>query len=130
MTAFFNRHGYLVALLCSLLLMLRVGEAHMHRCFDGQEPKATLHLFDIGPEHDGEKSAGHDDQNMSVAGDTSIKPTMLKLDLPLALVIAVVLWPMLPRPRLPRAAVANTSVPKSPDRLRPPLRGPPLMVRA
>src|SRR3546814_11430117 len=35
----------------SALLLGRVGEAHLHLCFDGKESPSSFHVFDIGLHH-------------------------------------------------------------------------------
>ena len=42
----------LIALLCLVVIASPVG-AHLHLCFDGQEPAASLHLIDDGMHHPG-----------------------------------------------------------------------------
>lgn len=120
-------HTWLLALLCALLLSARADGAHLHLCFDGSEPPVSFHAFDVGLHHDEPQSAApHQDSDVGVLGQLLTKLLTLDLDLPpalLAAVIALFLVPaarMLPRSVAPRAALAAATF------LRPPLRGPPL----
>lgn len=129
-TSLANR-TFWVALLCSLLLVLRIGEAHLHMCLDGQESPVALHFVDVGFEHPFDEGAEHNDTNVSMgAGDLAkLKLSSLELDLPVALllVLAVLLAGVVTRSPHPRKA--STAFVRSISWLRPPLRGPPLMAR-
>ncbi|MGE0582899.1 MAG: hypothetical protein AB7P31_12310 [Steroidobacteraceae bacterium] len=113
------------------LLLVRVGEAHLHLCLDGQDRAAAMHIEDA-PRHDGTQASvdGHNDLDV----DLSVLPwlknaatddtTLATLGLfPLDAILLALLLPALlltfppARLRLP--------VPDSLFDLRPPLRGPP-----
>ncbi len=123
---------FLIALVCVGLLVLRLGDAHLHLCLDGTEPPIAMHLGDSGVHHTDE-SAEHDtanpehaDRDVAVGADALVKKPTGSIELPLlAVLFGLLLFYLarlrdvlpvyLPPPRL------------SPVRahLRPPLRGPP-----
>jgi hypothetical protein len=52
----------LLWLLAILMVVMRVGDVHLHLCFDGGEPPATVHALDAGTEHVNDGTLGsHDD---------------------------------------------------------------------
>ena len=123
--------AWLLALACLTLLFMQMGGAHLHLCFDGKEPPASLHLADSdhhADHHGGHHAAGeaHSDLDVPLAGDALTKPGKLNLDLPLLLLAALWLGFLCAarqgeRPRDPPHALASS------HHLRlPPLRGPPL----
>lgn len=109
------------------LLLVRVGEAHLHLCLDGQQHPVAMHMQDA-PTHKGSETSsdGHNDVDL----DLSVSPWVKKIgadELPTIVFAAVVLALLLPvlqstiRPSqllIPTLASVFT--------LRPPLRGPPL----
>jgi len=114
-------------MLAVALLLVRVGESHLHLCLDGQEQAVALHVEDT-PEHRGTdaSTSGHNDRDI----DTSNLPWAKKVgmdELPLLLLVLSILSLLLP-------AVRNTPPPSRllipvvarPASLLPPLRGPPL----
>lgn len=118
---------WLLALFCALLLSTRAGGAHLHLCFDGSEPPVSFHAFDVGLHHDDPQAgAPHQDTDIGVSGHILGKLLTPDLDLPPALLVALIGLVLLQAPRErsrfaePRAATAATLY------LRPPLRGPPL----
>lgn len=111
------------------LLAVRMTDAHLHMCLDGQEPRSSWHVDDRGLHH--EPSEGNTDH---VDTDVSLGVLLLKAgkidsdDLPLLLFAAVLLWAVLvPQRRgvlsFDTAAPANAPL----FYLRPPLRGPPAL---
>jgi hypothetical protein len=117
---------WLLALLCALLLSARAGGAHLHLCFDGSEPPVSFHAFDIGMHHDEPQNADpHQDRDVGVLGQVLAKLLTLDLDLPPALVAAVIALFLVPAARiLPRSTAPGAALDAAPF-LRPPLRGPP-----
>ncbi|MGH7292026.1 MAG: hypothetical protein ACREJT_12490 [Myxococcota bacterium] len=124
----------LLTLLCVAVFVVRAGGAHLHLCFDGQEPPASLHVLDIDIHEagaDANADAGmslpHEDLDVALAEQTlsKYKPA---LDLPLFLLAALALL-LLAQPRR-RAPVVRTAVARAlaPLFLRPPPRGPPLLL--
>ncbi len=118
--------AWLLTLLCVTLLLGRVGEAHLHLCFDGKERPSSFHVFDIGLHHSGSGiDALHDDLDVAVSGER-LSTGKFQWSAPLALLAAIVLcgFPHVRR-RLAVPLPART-VPATPPFLWPPLRGPPL----
>jgi hypothetical protein len=119
----------LLILLCLGIIMMRVGGAHLHYCFDGTEPPVSLHIDTQAGGHHKDGSVGsaqHEDVDISVGGDALIKKAPNLLDL-LGLLIVLTFALLLPRLRS-IACAFDSLVPVSAPRayLRPPLRGPPL----
>lgn len=120
------RRHTLLTLLCVALLLVRVGGSHLHLCFDGHEPPASFHLFDEEPHH--EKSgigSSHQDADIGLLVDMILKSLRWDSNLPLFLLAAVLLWPLLLRPQTFRPALSEPAPSPSVVFLRPPLRGPP-----
>ena len=110
--------------------------AHVHYCFDGQEPPATVHLSD-GPGHEHERP-GHASHDDAAQHDDAADHEDLDLDLPNQALAKVVkhdqlaLAPLLGWSNViesrPTATVAQSvAAPpaEAPLYVRPPLRGPP-----
>lgn len=118
---FQHHHPWLLTLLCAMLLVTQVRGAHLHLCFDGGEPPASLHLLDDGVHHYvpgmGEE---HQDADIAVAGEVLVKFAKLSLDLP-----APVVWSLLQAPRQPAPGYRKPLSPSALIFLRPPLRAPP-----
>jgi hypothetical protein len=117
---------WLLTLLCALLLATRLGGAHLHLCFDGSEPPASLHLTDIGLHH-GEFDAGseHQDQDIALADEVLAKLFKSQLDLPALLLAAMFLWGLLELAQTYTPRPARGFAPSAAHSLRPPPRGPP-----
>lgn len=120
---------------CLAFAVIRVGGAHLHICMDGSEAPSAVHFADSGLHHAGDapaanahdhgKGSHHHDAEVSLASDVITK--VPSLDLPviaglLFIVLASVQWLRVPLPDAP----IDFRIPRSPFRLRPPLRGPPL----
>lgn len=135
---------WLVLFTCVALLLARATGAHLHLCFDGQEPPRSLHIG--GPAHavehhlPNEHAQGHDhahahehahetqhsdldlplfDKLLSKTGKSSVDLPLLLFVLLLFAVLARAAEPLLRRD--PRRLEL-----RPPRTLRPPLRGPPL----
>lgn len=121
---------YLV-LLAIALLLVRVGEAHLHLCLDGLDRAAVMHVDDA-PTHDGALTAidGHNDLDVDLSvlpwiknaatDDLSLAaPGLFALEALLLALLVPVLKTAVPPTRflLPALSPARS--------LRPPLRGPP-----
>lgn len=113
------------------LLLLRVGEAHLHLCFDGQDRTAAMHIEDE-PLHDGSQPAvdGHNDLDV----DLSVLPWLKNAateDMSFAAFALFALEALLLARLLPalkttiRPARLLLPFPDPAFDLRPPLRGPP-----
>ena len=127
------RHSTFAALLWLLavaLLPVRMANAHLHFCLDGQTQPVSLHVQDIathvGGEHVDEE--GHNDRDIDVSTSLLTSKSAGGSDVaPLALLHVYVLATLLP---LERPAFSHFDVPvaehTSAFTLRPPVRGPPL----
>ncbi len=118
----------LVLLLCTILLVVRSTDMHVHLCFDGQEPAVSLH-FEDGAElsaHLTEVSLQHHDFDVDVVSHLSSKPS--KSDLPLfALIFSALLvaFALVGTPLLARVRSLHFRY-RSRTYFTPPLRGPPI----
>ena len=126
------RHSFLARtlwLLAIVALAVRVGDAHLHLCADGQEQRMSLHVADApGQHHADEANAPHDDQDIEISAPTLFKKSVgADDDFPQALLVALLLILVLPVARrlLPAGDVDGLFF-GAPFFLRPPLRGPPL----
>lgn len=122
----FRFHPWLLTLLCGVLLVVRFGGPHLHLCFDGGEPQTSLHVLDGDVHHlDEVAEFGHEDVDLSLAGDVLTKLNKLDLDLLALLLSAAFLWCLWalqqhgPPNRVPDLLASTRRT------LRPPLRGPP-----
>lgn len=114
--------------LAILMVAIRVGDAHLHLCADGQEQRVSLHVADApGQHHADEAQSDHDDRDLDFSGPTLTKKVGILDDLQLATLPTSTLLQLLP--------VAKSIAPTVVDRpvtfsllfvLRPPLRGPPV----
>ncbi len=117
-----------LAAVAVLFAGLTNAHSHVHYCFDGQEPPASVHLVD-GPEHDHELpghhdgAEEHDDLDVDVPNQALAKA--VKYDLPaIALHVLAIAF----EPSAPSALADRIATPKA-QRSRyahPPPRGPPL----
>ena len=114
-------------LLCVAILVTRVSGAHLHLCFDGSEPRASVQLTAVSSDdpQEGARQPRHD-LDVSLIGDVLAKKLDSSPGLPMLLAPVVLLFILrgvggLVVARdlaMPLMAVRNF-------RLRPPLRGPP-----
>ncbi len=117
----------LLWLLAIALLLVRVGEAHLHLCLDGQQRAVAMHVEDA-PTHSGAEvssSGGHNDVDV----DLSVAPWVKKIgvdEMPVIVFASILLALLLPITRS-TSRPAQFLVPFLPTAfsLRPPLRGPP-----
>lgn len=122
-------HPWLLTLLCVMLLVVRVGGAHLHLCFDGGEPPVSFHLEDAGIHHqESGVSAPHQDQEVMLADEAIGKFSKLSLELPVLLVAALLAWAVPLAPRQPAPGYSPPFYALAARLLRPPLRGPPLTL--
>jgi hypothetical protein len=123
---------FLIAMLCVAVLIMRIGGAHLHVCFDGSEPPVAMHLGDSGVHHAQEPAHGnpagepHSDQDVGIGADALVKKPSGSLEIPLLALLSGLLLFYVARRRdvLPPF---SSPLQLSPIRahLRPPLRGPP-----
>lgn len=120
--------GVILLLVCAMLVMAQISGTHLHLCFDGQEPAASVHLTEDGDAdlHIG-ASATHFDMDVSLVGNALVKKLIPGFDLTPMLLTSILLFGALVqmcrdmpgwREDAPASATAFD--------LRPPLRGPPL----
>lgn len=121
-----GKPALLIALLCAVLLVMRLGGAHLHLCLDGSEPPISLHVADSGEHHPAETStAPHADQDVAIGADVLAKKSGGGFDLAaLAFAIAFLLFLAFRAPGIRPQALA-LPLRSARTRLRPPLRGPP-----
>ena len=129
MRSLFKSHPLMTAVLCIALLIVRVGGAHLHLCFDGSEPPVSYHAFEDGSAHElPGVDVTHQDADIALAGDLLSKFGKDLIDLPLLLSIAVMLW-LVPRPGRTFGFFRSVRIAHdSPSLLLPPLRGPPRSI--
>jgi hypothetical protein len=98
--------------------------AHLHLCFDGQEPPAAVHLADgDAHEHRHETDGTHDDVDVDIAGQVIAKSFKHDLAiLPPVMLVGIGAVPT--RSYAPPSRTAPRP-PPPPLYYRPPLRGPP-----
>ena len=120
-----HANSRLLAVLCALLLLVRVDGAHLHLCLDGAEPPLSLHAVDLQVHHEGEvASVVHFDVDLPFPGEAS--PRSLDAgDAPVLASAGVVQHPV-PRGRSLTCAHAIDAPACAPPRhLTPPVCGPP-----
>jgi len=118
-----------VLLLCSVLLVMRIGGAHWHLCFDGQEPPVSIHVADSSFEHsvigvDGQ----HHDQNVEIGLASLVKHGSADFDIPPLVFAMLLLWAAFPRLPVPRTRKVLAPSYFDLSLLLPPLRGPPAIA--
>jgi hypothetical protein len=118
-----------VLLLCSLLLVMRIGGTHWHLCFDGQEPPVSIHVADSSFEHSATGvESQHHDQNVEIGLASLVKHGSADFDLPPLVFAVLLLWAVFPRLTVPRTRKALAPPFSDLSLLLPPLRGPPAIA--
>lgn len=113
--------------LLTAVLFARLGDAHVHLCFDGQEPPTTMHVMEDAAHHDGDDAgvSGHNDQDVNLFDAVLAKKAGAADFLLLAVTIVALLLPRQPvRQKIFFAPVQTVA--SLPLFFHPPLRGPPL----
>lgn len=115
-----------ILLLCFALLAMRIDAAHLHLCFDGQEPSVSVHLADAGDANEHPQSGPtHQDLNLDLNGPALAK--QFKIVLPLLALMFLIVLALADTGRATAPAIYRLGFSLKPlPRLRPPLRGPPL----
>jgi len=117
-----------IAIVSVAVVAMPVSGAHLHLCFDGNEPAAAVHAVEDGHHHAGEGATpSHHDVDVSLTSSALAKKLDRSLDLPPLLTAALlVLW----TPGEPVGVVSPeftaTPLPESPLAITPPARGPPV----
>ncbi|MBL6752614.1 MAG: hypothetical protein ISP90_19035 [Nevskia sp.] len=118
--------SWLLTLLCVAFLLGRVDGAHLHLCFDGAEPPASLRFVDSEPrQSDPGMSAVFVDVDIALAGEALAKQSISSFDLPLVLTAIALMglaWATSPQST---TALKRIPLPGAWPRVRPPLRAPP-----
>ncbi len=116
-----------MALLCIVMLTVRLAGAHLHLCFDGSEAPASVHLADSGVHHsEPGMLLQHQDVDVSLVGELLSKHGKLALDLAALLGVALLLWDFFAGNRAESPLRDRGRFTTSPRRFTfPPLRGPP-----
>jgi hypothetical protein len=110
----------------ALLIVVRTSDAHVHLCFDGQEPPSSLHFEDTPGHHQAEDSqAAHQDQDVDAVNPALVKKAAQAADIGPLPVVAVVLMLLPPDRGVERAITQRDPAPKLPYLFLPLLRGPP-----
>jgi hypothetical protein len=126
MSKFSARRKCVALLLSGVLLLLQVSGAHVHLCFDGQEPPVSLHLLDSGAEHfPGLAYSQHQDEELDNGLASLSKKSAADFDSPPIPSPAVFLFAASASHFLLKIRWDDSPVPHSATRLLPPLRGPP-----
>lgn len=122
-----SKFAMLLWLLAVALLPVRMANAHLHLCLDGQAPPVSVHVEDLAT-HDGNPVSedGHTDRDLDVSQSLAFAKATNLNDFSPAILGAYVLAILAPA----QIHVAPRSVLLSPDLtpafdLRPPPRGPP-----
>jgi hypothetical protein len=113
------------------VLTARASDTHLHFCFDGQEPPASVHFADASLHDDEHHPEHHDSEDHADKDFDPLVGVLLKhggsdadIALPTYVVAAVLLLP----PVTTTVPAVSDSLPphaSPPSNLRPPLRGPP-----
>lgn len=111
------------------VLAVRASDTHLHLCFDGQEPPASVHLADGSVHHDedhGGDDATHADKDINPFIGTIVKSDDDAQPL-LAFIVGTLLsFDLIPLDHaVPAFAREHPLASDPPFYLRPPLRGPP-----
>jgi hypothetical protein len=109
------------------VLITRLAGIHLHFCFDGQEPQATMHASDGSIHNDAHHAdSEHTDQDIDYLDALLAKLSERSLSLPLLFAAALLLLPPCTVSLRGRLSAASDPRPHlAAPRLRPPLRGPP-----
>jgi len=116
-----------IAILSIAILAMPMGGAHLHLCFDGNEPAASLHAVDNGVHHAGGAAPVHHDVDVQLGDSATGKKLSGSAD-GLALIAAAFIVFRLPSTGavvVPHGR-ADTRLPVPDTRLLPPLRAPPV----
>lgn len=118
-----------VLLLCSVLLVMRIGGTHWHLCFDGQESPVSIHVADSSFEHSANGVDNqHHDQNVEIGLASLVKHGPVDFDIPPVVIAVLLLWAVFPRSTVPRTRRAPAPHCSDLSVLLPPLRGPPAIA--
>jgi hypothetical protein len=109
------------------LLVVQTSDAHVHLCFDGQEPRSSLHVSDRATLcHEGDDYADgtHQDQDVDVGGAALVKKEV-PVDVPAPVLANLVPLLLPPQCGVAQQVIEQNPSPKLPYLFLPLLRGPP-----
>ncbi|MBK7729696.1 MAG: hypothetical protein IPJ33_14720 [Gammaproteobacteria bacterium] len=90
MTNVFKPHPLIAAVLCLALVIVRVGGAHLHLCFEGTEPPVSYHALQDRSAHELPNfDVTHQDADIALTSDMHSRLGTAFNDLPVLLSIAV-----------------------------------------
>jgi hypothetical protein len=130
MLRFGTNSRLVLASLFILVVLMRMGGAHLHYCLDGTEAPVSLHMDSDGGVHHSlgvESQVSHSDIDVSITEDVPVKKSTLAFDL-LALLFALpFLAQYFVQQRRIVPSLEDALIPVNPRSYGiPPLRGPPL----
>lgn len=105
-------------------VMVRTADAHLHLCFDGQEPRSSVRVFDHAPVPD-ENDSTRRDQDTDALGAVVAKKIAEAEMLGLPQAAKVVLFLVPPQFSIESEGSTQNPSPKLADLFLPLLRGPP-----
>ncbi len=106
------------------LLIVQLGGAHGHYCFDGQEPAFSVHFDNLlGHEEHDPSEQGHNDTDMDLGSQSLIKFFKVDLSLLLPALLLLFLLPLFGRWQY--LALYTSTGKRKPAAFLPPLRAPP-----
>jgi len=113
------------------LVVVRIADAHVHWCFDGQEPRSSLHVSDNGvvchtQQAPGSSPEGEDVDIAAVGAALAKKDSQDQTIVPIPVGDVVFAFSPPPANSVARPSALDTPVVKRPYLHRPRLRGPPV----
>jgi hypothetical protein len=114
----------IVYLLLVVLLLLRVGGAVSHYCFDGMEPAVTIHFDNLSGHVQHDTAIGHTDVEKQVLSDNLLSK-IFEVDL-LPAIAVLFLLALLPLGKSYSYLQVVVQLRNQSKNYRPPLRAPPL----
>lgn len=118
----------LVYLLLVVMLLLRIGGAVSHYCFDGMEPAVTIHFDNLNGHVEHDAAAGHTDIEKQVLSDNLLSK-IFEVDLLLAITVLFLLA-LLPLGNGYSYLQLVVQLRNQSKNFRPPLRAPPSTLLA
>jgi hypothetical protein len=118
-----NRWPSVLAALAVLLTGVTNAHAHVHLCFDGKEPPASVHGVDGHGHHELEPDGDHDDLDVDLQDRALAKS--FKPDLPALATSALCVLPLSRRSAITAVTAAGAGPPTVRPFSRPYLRAPP-----
>lgn len=118
--------GWMLSVVVLAFVFARLSGAHLHLCFDGNEPPLEIHTTDSAHVDHHAGSENHDDVDVDPIGDLLAKAGKMGLDEPFMACVVLIGLRSASTQHGPSPRYAS-HVPRAPPRfLLPPLRAPPL----